>query len=216
MNSSASFSRVRRLPIAGVVLVLVLGLVTALRAQTGRGDHWVGTWATAVVARPQGPPAPAAAPAGSLCAPPVFGPGPGRQGGGPPPVPPAPHQLLEPDTAADRPRVPRRRARPRRAEQRVWQRPARRRGGPRRASDEGRGHRSQVGSHADLRGQSHGDDCGRRRGRVGPGEPPGACVRGSRHRRVPARGHRRVAVAADDARRSAADELRVDRRQSCR
>ncbi len=77
---------------AGLVFILALaGLRPALEAQAGRsGDRWVGTWATAVVARPQGPPAPPAAAAGSLCAPPVFGPGPGRQGGGPPPTPPAP------------------------------------------------------------------------------------------------------------------------------
>ena len=58
-------------------------------AQSGRADHWVGTWATAVVVRPQGPPAaaPAAAPEGSACAPAAFGPPdrprrPGRPGGG--------------------------------------------------------------------------------------------------------------------------------------
>ena len=64
---------------------------SAPAAQGGRnGDRWVATWATAVVARPQGPPAPVAAAAGSPCPPLVFGPGPGRQGGGPPPAPPAP------------------------------------------------------------------------------------------------------------------------------
>jgi len=79
-----------RLPVCG--LVVALGLVTvwvlapgsALRAQAGRADHWVGTWATAVVVRPQGPPAaaPATAPEGSACAPAAFGPGPGRGGPG--------------------------------------------------------------------------------------------------------------------------------------
>jgi lysophospholipase L1-like esterase len=54
----------------------------ALNAQAGRADHFVGTWATAVVVRPQGPAAaaPASAPEGSACAPAVFGPAPGRGG----------------------------------------------------------------------------------------------------------------------------------------
>ena len=53
-------------------------------------------------------------------------------------------------------------------------------------------------------------------GRQRSGEPPGARVRGSGDRRVPARRHGRIAVAADDARGGAADELRVHRRQSRR
>ena len=82
----------RSLFCAGVALVTAISaLPLSLGAQAGRsGDRWVGTWATAVVARPQGPPVPAPVPAGSPCAPPVFGPGPGRQGGGPPPNFPAP------------------------------------------------------------------------------------------------------------------------------
>ena len=38
--------------------VVAIGLSTVrppIHAQNGRGEHWVGTWATAVVARPQGP-----------------------------------------------------------------------------------------------------------------------------------------------------------------
>jgi lysophospholipase L1-like esterase len=82
----------RSLFCAGLAFVIVISaLPSPLGAQGGRGgDRWVGTWATAVVARPQGPPTPAPVPAGSPCAPPVFGPGPGRQGGGPPPNFPAP------------------------------------------------------------------------------------------------------------------------------
>jgi lysophospholipase L1-like esterase len=38
--------------------------VRPLFAQEGRGEHWVGTWGTAVVGRPQTPPPPAPAPAG--------------------------------------------------------------------------------------------------------------------------------------------------------
>jgi lysophospholipase L1-like esterase len=61
-------------------------VVPSIHAQTGRtGDRWVGTWATAVVARPQGPPVLPVAPPGSPCAPPVFGPAPGGRQGGPPP-----------------------------------------------------------------------------------------------------------------------------------
>jgi lysophospholipase L1-like esterase len=62
-----------------------------LSAREGRSDdRFVATWATAVVARLQGPPALAPVPPGSPCAPPTFGPPQGRQGGGPPPTPPAP------------------------------------------------------------------------------------------------------------------------------
>jgi len=66
--------------------VVALGLFTIavphlLNAQAGRADHWVGTWATAVVVRPQAPAAaPAIAPEGSACAPAAFGPAPGRGG----------------------------------------------------------------------------------------------------------------------------------------
>ena len=88
-------SRIRRcvwLSIAGVALGLVAGgLNAALQAQPrSGGEHWVATWATAVVARPQSPVTPLPAVAGSPCQPQAFGPGPGRQGGGPPPTPPAP------------------------------------------------------------------------------------------------------------------------------
>jgi len=72
-------------------LALSVGPHPALQAQTGRaGDHWVATWATAVVARPQAPLAPPPPVAGLPCQAPLFGPGPGRQGGGPPPTPPPP------------------------------------------------------------------------------------------------------------------------------
>jgi lysophospholipase L1-like esterase len=89
------------------VAVVALGVAqSSVRAQSARsGEHWVGTWATAVVARPQGPPGapqpfgaglPAAqcfgqappAPAASATPPPAqapngAGPGGGRgQGGG--------------------------------------------------------------------------------------------------------------------------------------
>jgi len=65
---------------------VALGLFTIavphlLNAQAGRADHWVGTWATAVVVRPQAPTAaPALAPESSACAPAAFGPAPGRGG----------------------------------------------------------------------------------------------------------------------------------------
>jgi lysophospholipase L1-like esterase len=99
---------------AAVALVLAAGLFTiscgtgkirttaspVSQAQSVGPDHWVGTWATAVVARPQAPapgatvaPGAAVAPEGSACAPAVFGPAPGRGGpgggreGGPPPAP---------------------------------------------------------------------------------------------------------------------------------
>jgi lysophospholipase L1-like esterase len=98
---------------------LALGLVSAglnaaLQAQPRRsGEHWVATWATAVVARPQAPLAPPPVVAGLPCQPAVFGPGPGRQGGGPPPTPPAPlnfsnqtlRQIVHVSIGGDRVRV---------------------------------------------------------------------------------------------------------------
>ena len=77
--------------VAGLAVSLGLAGLHPLRAQTGRSaDHWVATWATAVVARPQAPLAPLVPVPGLPCQPAIFGPGPGRQGGGPPPAPPAP------------------------------------------------------------------------------------------------------------------------------
>ena len=103
------------LPPAVLVLgVAWVGLHPVLQAQAVRsGEHWVGTWATAVVARPQGPLTPPPVVAGSPCQPAVFGPGPGRQGGGPPPTPPAPvnfsnqtlRQIVHVSIGGDRVRV---------------------------------------------------------------------------------------------------------------
>lgn len=92
MNIHFGDRRLARLALAALVLGLAWpGGHASLRAQTGRsGERFVATWATAVVARPQGPPAAAPVAPGSLCAPPTFGPPQGRQGGGPPPTPPAP------------------------------------------------------------------------------------------------------------------------------
>jgi len=77
------------------ILVLVGTVVTV--GLSGATDRWVGTWATAVVIRPQGPAAPPAqaAPTSSTglanaCAPAAFGPPPGGGRGGPAPAPPAP------------------------------------------------------------------------------------------------------------------------------
>jgi lysophospholipase L1-like esterase len=88
-----------------------------------RGEHWVGTWATAVVARPQPPAAgqPPAAPAqlppsasglANACQPANFGPGPGGGGRGPA-APPAPlnfknqtlRQIVHTSLGGDRLRV---------------------------------------------------------------------------------------------------------------
>jgi lysophospholipase L1-like esterase len=103
------------LVLAGVVAGLgVFGGQPGAQTQTIRsGEHWVGTWATAVVARPQGPPTPPPVVPGSPCPPAVFGPGPGRQGGGPPPVLPAPinfsnqtlRQIVHVSIGGDRVRV---------------------------------------------------------------------------------------------------------------
>jgi len=83
--------RLSRLAVAGLVLGLAWAGFHPLSAQAGRSDdRFVATWATAVVARLQGPPVLAPVPPGSPCAPPTFGPPQGRQGGGPPPTPPAP------------------------------------------------------------------------------------------------------------------------------
>jgi lysophospholipase L1-like esterase len=78
-----SMRKLQAAVIAVVAATALFAVDAALHAQ--RADHWVGTWATAVVVRPQGPaPAPpAVAPEGSACAPAVFGPAPGRGGPGP-------------------------------------------------------------------------------------------------------------------------------------
>jgi lysophospholipase L1-like esterase len=80
------------LAFAGLAFGAALGsLHPVLQAQGARnGEHWVATWATAVVVRPQAPLAPPTPVAGLPCQAALFGPGPGRQGGGPPPTPPAP------------------------------------------------------------------------------------------------------------------------------
>ena len=73
-------------------ILVLLGTVTL----SGANDHWVGTWATAVVVRPQGPTGPPAAVpvtssgAPNACGPAAaFGPPPGG-GRGPAPTPPPP------------------------------------------------------------------------------------------------------------------------------
>src|SRR5689334_2214204 len=82
---------------AAALAVLAASAPLTMRAQT-RGDHWVGTWATAVVVRPQpasgGPPAAPQLPLTAsgqpnACQPAVFGPPPGgARAGGPAPPPP--------------------------------------------------------------------------------------------------------------------------------
>jgi len=76
---------------AASVLLLVFGTITA----SGADDHFVGTWATAVVVRPQAPPAapqqlpPTSSGQPNACQPAVFGPGPGAgrgNGQAPPPL----------------------------------------------------------------------------------------------------------------------------------
>jgi len=85
-----------RLFVAAAVAAILASAPWSLDAQS-RGDHWVGTWATAVVARPQAPaggqPAPPQVPLTAsgqpnVCQPAVFGPPPGGARGGAPPPPP--------------------------------------------------------------------------------------------------------------------------------
>ena len=85
-NSSASEGNCMRRMLSAAALVL-LGTAVVPAAN----EHWVGTWATAVVVRPQAPAPPAAGPAGpaNACAPAAFGPPPGA-GRGPAPAPPPP------------------------------------------------------------------------------------------------------------------------------
>jgi lysophospholipase L1-like esterase len=74
-----SMRKLQAAMVAAAAATVLFMADAALRAQ--RADHWVGTWATAVVVRPQGPAAaPATAPEGSACAPSAFGPPPGRGG----------------------------------------------------------------------------------------------------------------------------------------
>jgi lysophospholipase L1-like esterase len=61
-------------PLAATVTAFALILSPlAAGAQSTRGEHWVGTWATAVVARPQGPPTAPAGFGGPAVAPQCFG-----------------------------------------------------------------------------------------------------------------------------------------------
>ncbi len=93
-------------------VLVVLGTVSL----SGANDHWVGTWATAVVSRPQGPAAPAPVPPSSsgqanACQPANFGPGPGGGRGGAAPPPPINfknqtlRQIVHTSLAGDRVRV---------------------------------------------------------------------------------------------------------------
>src|SRR5665213_902706 len=75
-----------------IALALIIIASAALQAQSR--DHWVGTWATAVVVRPQAPAAPLTLPPTAsgqpnACQPAAFGPGPGagRGNGQAPPAP---------------------------------------------------------------------------------------------------------------------------------
>jgi len=75
-----------------IALALIIIAAAALQAQSR--DHWVGTWATAVVVRPQAPAAPLTLPPTAsgqpnACQPAAFGPGPGagRGNGQAPPAP---------------------------------------------------------------------------------------------------------------------------------
>ena len=88
-----------RLQTRWLTLALVLSLAVSAFAQGSRTDHWVGTWATAVVARPQpgtgpqpafGGPPPAAPGGPAAAAPnaPAAGGAPAGRQGGPPPQPP--------------------------------------------------------------------------------------------------------------------------------
>ena len=85
-----------RLIAAAAVAALLASASWTVDAQS-RGDHWVGTWATAVVVRPLPPAGGAAAPPQlpltssgqpNACQPAVFGPPPGGARGGAPPAPP--------------------------------------------------------------------------------------------------------------------------------
>src|SRR3954451_20380500 len=94
-------------------LALLFVLTLAPVAPQGAGDHWVGTWATAVVVRPQAPqPPPAASGPPNACAPAVFGPPPGA-GRANAPAPPPPlnfknqtlREIIHTSLAGDRVRV---------------------------------------------------------------------------------------------------------------
>src|SRR5580692_6404362 len=59
-----------------VALAAVTLIAHSTIAQQGTGDHWVGTWGTAVVGRPQTPPPPAAPPSNQAQAAPPAQPAP--------------------------------------------------------------------------------------------------------------------------------------------
>src|SRR5215472_12063146 len=128
MVSTANYLQAKgfRMKHTGVAVAAALAIVAAASWNTdaqNRNDHWVGTWATAVVARPQPPAAgqpPVAPPQLPLsvnglpnaCQPAAFGPGPGGGGRGPA-TPPAPlnfknqtlRQIVHASLGGDRVRI---------------------------------------------------------------------------------------------------------------
>src|SRR5436853_4235505 len=90
--------------------LLFVALTVTCVSLSAANDHWVGTWATAVVIRPQAAPAgqppappaqlpPTASGVANACAPANFGPGPGAGRGGPGPGGPGPGRAGGPPPA---------------------------------------------------------------------------------------------------------------------
>ena len=169
-----------RAAVAAITTIVLWHPALAQRA----GDHWVVTWSTAGVGRPQ---IPAPAP--------------------PPAPPPAPFMHFTTRRCGRSSTQRRRIADPRRAQQRVRHRAADHRRRAHRAARQRRGHRRGVGQALTFSGQP---TITIPAGAVLLSDPVDSpCRRGRpRDRSVPARHHQR-AVAAHDARRGAADQLHL-------
>ena len=198
----------------------------------GNAEHWVGTWATAVVARAQGPQAgppagfgpppaqnPSRAAAATRCAGPEprscrAGPGTSRRGSWPGRRWSRVRSALEhqqPDAPPNRAHEHRWRAGSRCLQQCVRNSAAAHSVGAHRSPRKRRLDRCEVRPRVDvcrqrIRRNSRRRDPGQR-----SRNPLRAGVRRSRDRSLPARRHWIVDLAGDDAQRGAADQLRVTR-----
>ena len=169
--------------VATALYVLASGLTTA--AQSSRGEHWVGTWGTAVVPRPQ--PAPGAAP-GRGAAPLNFN----NQ---------TLRQIVHVSLGGSRVRVVLSNA--------FGTSPLACRWRKRCAAPEGSAARRRVDSAADIQRQSRHHGAGGRNRDQRSGKPHRPRPRRRRDLRVPSGQHRGFDLTVDHAQRCAADQLRV-------
>ena len=207
-------ARVER-DIRRALLACIVALAVALPALGQPGDeHWVATWATALVARPLPPAAPPRRRARRQRA--CYG----RRGLRPArrctAAPPSARDGEQPDATANRPRERRRRSCPRRAQQRLRHCAARdHRGRDRAARARCRSSRRRSARRDVRRPQDRVDFAGRR-ARQRRRRYVCRSAGGSRRRSLRAWRARHRTFARHDPQRRVADELRLRERQSRR